>query len=137
MRARASNPILPGFYPDPSVCRVGKDYYLVDSTFAYFPGESYPIWHGALREAVWPEGPHLYKRFGRYYLLIAEGGTGHEHAVTIARGTNLKEPFVGNPCNPILTHRHLGQDYPIVNVGHSTDQYELSAGDQNGIYPGQ
>jgi alpha-N-arabinofuranosidase len=32
------NPILPGFYPDPSVCRVGDTYYLINSTFAYFPG---------------------------------------------------------------------------------------------------
>jgi xylan 1,4-beta-xylosidase len=33
-----SNPILAGFYPDPSVCRVGSNYYLVNSTFSYFPG---------------------------------------------------------------------------------------------------
>jgi xylan 1,4-beta-xylosidase len=33
-----SNPILAGFYPDPSICRVGNDYYLVTSTFSYFPG---------------------------------------------------------------------------------------------------
>lgn len=32
------NPILPGFHPDPSLTRVGEDYYLVTSTFAYFPG---------------------------------------------------------------------------------------------------
>jgi alpha-N-arabinofuranosidase len=32
------NPILAGFYPDPSICRVGKDFYLVTSTFSYFPG---------------------------------------------------------------------------------------------------
>ena len=32
------NPILPGFYPDPSICRVGDDYYIVNSSFAYFPG---------------------------------------------------------------------------------------------------
>lgn len=37
------NPILTGFYPDPSICRVGGDYYLVNSTFAYFPG--LPIFH--------------------------------------------------------------------------------------------
>ena len=37
------NPILAGFYPDPSVCRVGDDFYLVNSTFAYFPG--IPIFH--------------------------------------------------------------------------------------------
>jgi xylan 1,4-beta-xylosidase len=29
----ASNPVLPGCYPDPSICRVGDDYYLVTSTF--------------------------------------------------------------------------------------------------------
>ena len=39
----STNPILPGFYPDPSVCRVDNDYYLVTSTFAYFPGV--PIFH--------------------------------------------------------------------------------------------
>lgn len=33
-----SNPILAGFYPDPSICRVDSDFYLVNSTFAYFPG---------------------------------------------------------------------------------------------------
>jgi xylan 1,4-beta-xylosidase len=37
------NPILSGFYPDPSICRVGSDYYLVNSTFAYFPG--IPFFH--------------------------------------------------------------------------------------------
>lgn len=37
------NPILPGFHPDPSVCRVGDDYYLATSTFEYFPGV--PIFH--------------------------------------------------------------------------------------------
>jgi len=37
------NPILAGFHPDPSVCRVGDDYYLINSTFAYFPG--IPIFH--------------------------------------------------------------------------------------------
>ncbi len=37
------NPIIPGFYSDPSVCRVGDDYYLITSTFEYFPGV--PIFH--------------------------------------------------------------------------------------------
>lgn len=248
MEKRASNPILAGFYPDPSVCRVGEDYYLVTSTFAYFPGvpifhsrdlvnwkqignildrkeqlnlagawhsggifaptiryhegifymittnvgnggnfivtatdpagpwsdphfiegadgidpslffdddgrcyytgtkgrregesyygdneiwvqeldikgmkligESHAIWHGALKDVVWPEGPHIYKKDDRYYLIIAEAGTGHAHAVTVASGTSITEPFSGHNCNPILTHRHLGLDYPIVNVGH-------------------
>ncbi len=37
------NPILPGFNPDPSICRVGEDFYLVTSSFEYFPG--LPIYH--------------------------------------------------------------------------------------------
>ena len=37
------NPILSGFYPDPSICQAGDDYYLINSTFAYFPG--IPIFH--------------------------------------------------------------------------------------------
>lgn len=37
------NPILSGFYPDPSICRAGNDYYIVNSSFSYFPG--IPIFH--------------------------------------------------------------------------------------------
>jgi xylan 1,4-beta-xylosidase len=37
------NPILAGFYPDPSILKVGSDYYLINSTFAYFPG--IPVFH--------------------------------------------------------------------------------------------
>ncbi len=244
-----SNPILPGFYPDPSICRVGEDYYLVSSSFAYFPGipvfhsldlvhwkqiahaldrpsqldldgqehshgiyaptirfhegtfyiittnvgsienfiitakdpagpwsepyilkdapgidpslffdddgrvyytgtHSVPVgaeyygdneiwlqeldlktmqlsgakhglWRGAMKHAIWPEGPHLYKINGYYYLMIAEGGTDYHHSVTIARSSSLTGPYEGNPTNPILTHRHLGRSYPIVNVGHA------------------
>ena len=41
--ATAKNPILNGFYPDPSICRVGDDFYLVTSSFVYAPGV--PIFH--------------------------------------------------------------------------------------------
>ena len=243
------NPIIPGFYPDPSICRVGEDYYLVTSTFEYFPGvpifhsrdlvhwqqighvldrpsqldldgikpshgiyaptiryhdgtfymittnvgkrgnfvvtatdpagpwsdpfwlddapgidpsllfdddgrayytgnreppsgrsrfpghreiwlqeldlktmqlagEKHVLWDGACG-GVHAEGPHLYKIDGLYYLMIAEGGTGHDHAVTIARSETITGPYHSNPRNPILTHRHLGLDYPIVNTGHA------------------
>ena len=37
------NPVIPGFFSDPSVCRVGDDYYLVNSTFEYFP--AVPVFH--------------------------------------------------------------------------------------------
>lgn len=39
----ATTPVIPGFFPDPSVCRVGADYYLANSSFEYAPG--IPIWH--------------------------------------------------------------------------------------------
>ena len=37
------NPIIPGYNPDPSICRVGNDFYIVNSTFEFFPGV--PIYH--------------------------------------------------------------------------------------------
>ncbi|MFF9623927.1 glycoside hydrolase family 43 protein [Streptomyces griseosporeus] len=40
---RATNPVIPGFHPDPSICRVGDDYYLACSSFEYFPGV--PLFH--------------------------------------------------------------------------------------------
>lgn len=250
------NPILPGFHPDPSICRVGKDFYIVTSSFSYFPGvpifhsrdlknweqlgyvldrpEQLPcsyemlsggifaptiryhdgtwymittnmsmgcvnfivtadapegpwsamhviegadgidpslffnddgrayytgttragdehgsyqaiwcseidlhemklvgerkiLWRGALVDAGSPEGPHLYKKDGWYYLMIAEGGTEHFHAVTISRSKEVMGPYTGYEGNPILTHRHLGADYPICNVGHA-DLVELEDG---------
>lgn len=53
------NPIIPGFYPDPSVCRVGEDFFLVNSSFEYFPGV--PIWHS--RDLVnWRQLGHVLTR---------------------------------------------------------------------------
>ena len=37
------NPIISGYNPDPSICRVGEDYYIVNSSFEYFPGV--PVYH--------------------------------------------------------------------------------------------
>ena len=233
------NPVLPGFYPDPSICRVGEDYYMVTSTFAYFPG--IPIFHGkdlihwnqigycltrdsqldlkrcnigsglwapTIRwrdgvfymictnvsgkgnfyvtatdpagewsDPIWikpggvdpsifwdddgaayltstgganagiavgkidlktgellsdvvtvwygtggrhPEGPHLYKKDGYYYLMIAEGGSTKDgHCVTIARARNVFGPYDPCPHNPILTHyRRVSQGNPIQSLGH-------------------
>lgn len=81
-------------------------------------GVSTKIWKGAMNNVIWPEGPHLYKYEGYYYLMIAEGGTGFDHAVTVARSRDIAGPYKGNPRNPIVTHRHLGHAYPVRNVGH-------------------
>ena len=253
------NPILPGFYPDPSICRVGDDFYLVNSSFAFFPGlplfhsrdlvswtqignvmdrveqlpldgaratrglfaptirhnkgtfyvictnvdnggnffvsatdpagpwsdpvwlpeaegidpslffdddgrvwymgtrpasegpaysgnweiwireidvtakkdnfkgEARGIWRGALRDCIWPEGPHIYRKDGWYYLFIAEGGTGMDHAITVARSKTLFGPWEGKRSNPILTHRNLGRTADLINVGHS-DLFDDTAG---------
>lgn len=77
------------------------------------------VWNGAMRKAEWPEGPHLYKKDGWYYIMHAEGGTGPSHAVCIARSRNLWGPYENNLLNPIFTHRHLGKAYPIRYVGHA------------------
>ena len=82
-------------------------------------GPKHSLWDGALKGGVHAEAPHIYKINGMYYLLIAEGGTAHNHAVTIARSEELTGPYEGNPRNPILTHRHLGLNYPIVGTGHA------------------
>ena len=53
------NPIIPGFNPDPSICRVGQDYYLVTSSFEFFPGV--PLWHS--RDLVnWQQLGHILTR---------------------------------------------------------------------------
>jgi len=91
-------------------------------------GEMYVLWDGALKKAIWAEAPHIYKIHGLYYLMIAEGGTAHNHAVTIARSDKLSGPYEVNPRNPILTHRHLGLDYPIVGTGHA-DLVETQTGE--------
>ena len=53
------NPIIPGFHPDPSIVRVGQDYYLVTSSFEFFPGV--PIFHS--RDLVhWRQIGHVLTR---------------------------------------------------------------------------
>jgi xylan 1,4-beta-xylosidase len=82
-------------------------------------GDETVLWDGAVKGVVWAEAPHIYKVNGYYYLLIAEGGTAHHHAVTMARSATITGPYEGNRGNPLLTHRHLGLDYPIVGTGHA------------------
>lgn len=65
-----------------------------------------------------PEGPHLYKKGGYYYLLTAEGGTEYGHAVTMARSRNIEGPYELHPGNPILTSRdNLRAD--LQKAGHA------------------
>ncbi len=82
-------------------------------------GEKHSLWDGAVKGNVHTEAPHLYKINGYYYLLVAEAGTGHHHAVSFARSEHVTGPYENNPMNPVLTHRNLGVSHPIVGTGHA------------------
>lgn len=95
-----------------------------DSSRGLVIGEEHIIWTGAVRGAVWAEGPHLFEHEGRFYLLAAEGGTEFHHAVCIAHSSSVTGPYQGNRANPVLTHRHLGhpghgEGPEVVGVGHA------------------
>lgn len=111
-----------GTRPNPAGVRYNGDWEIwaqeLDLASMRLTGESHRLWKGAMNGVIWPEGPHLYKREGRYYLMNAEGGTGPNHCVSIARADAVFGPYTGNPDNPILTHRHLGRDYPVTCAGH-------------------
>jgi xylan 1,4-beta-xylosidase len=86
---------------DPSV---GK---LVGPVRNIFPGSS----HGLV------EAPHLHKRNGWYYLTTAEGGTGYDHAVTMARSRRIEGPYALHP----LIHPITSKDAPeaaLQRAGH-------------------
>lgn len=112
-----------GTHPNPDGCRYDGDWFIyiqeLDVQNWKMVGEKHNVWNGAMRGVHWPEGPHLYKIGEYYYILHAEGGTGPEHAVSVARSKDVFGPYENNFCNPILTHRHMGQAYPIKYVGHA------------------
>ena len=89
-------------------------------------GKKHLLWRGACG-GVWAEGPHMYKKDGRYYLIIAEGGTSFNHAVMVALSDNIEGPYISNPRNPIITSRHLSYDNWVNSTGHG-DILELNDG---------
>ena len=89
-------------------------------------GERYSVWRGACGGCC-VEGPHMYKIHGKYYLMVAEGGTSYNHAVMISASDNVSGPFDSNPRNPILTSRHLSQNNWVHSTGHA-DLVELQDG---------
>lgn len=64
------------------------------------------------------EGPSMFKKDGYYYLITAEGGTGKNHAVTVARANSLEGPFETMPNNPLMTTAH-NPEHPLQNAGHA------------------
>ncbi|KAL4896023.1 glycosyl hydrolase [Aspergillus ambiguus] len=78
-------------------------------------GPATKIWTGT--GGATPEGPHIYKKDGWYYLCIGEGGTELGHRQTIARSRNVSGPYDGYGGNPILTNLNTTEYFQT--VGHA------------------
>ncbi len=59
------------------------------------------------KNPIWIEMPHIYKRYGRYYLMCAEGGTGGWHSEVVFVSDHPRGPYEPAENNPILTQRYL------------------------------
>jgi len=62
------------------------------------------------------EAPHLFCRDGWYYLTVAEGGTGYDHAVTMARSRTIEGPYETHPDKHVISAR--GSNGAIQRTGH-------------------
>lgn len=65
-----------------------------------------------------PEGPHMYKINGYYYLMSAEGGTGYEHREVIQRSKSPYGPFEPSPYNPVISNMK-NPESPFQAIGHA------------------
>lgn len=90
----------------------------LDTSTYQFIGERFIIWNGAKTRSKWIEAPHIYKKDGYYYLIVAEGGTFTNHSVMMARSKTLQGNYEICPRNPIVSHRHLPLTHPIAVTGH-------------------
>ena len=101
------NPIIPGYYPDPSVCAVGDDFYLVNSTFQYFPGV--PVWHS--KDLIhWEQIGNVLDRASQVDLSVGGASSGifaptirHHNGKFYMITTNINMLFTGKPGNFIVT----------------------------------
>ncbi|MCG8462356.1 MAG: glycoside hydrolase family 43 protein, partial [Holophagales bacterium] len=88
-------------------------------------GEVHPIFDGT--DLGRTEGPHLYEKDGWFYLLLAEGGTGYEHAIAVARSREIHGPYEVHPENPLITSYHHPEAY-LQKTGHG-DLVETQTGE--------
>lgn len=88
-------------------------------------GEIHHIFKGSKHGCT--EGPHIYNRHGWYYLLVAEGGTGYEHCMTLARSKDITGPYELHPQNPVITAKYSPDNF-LQKTGHG-DLVETPAGE--------
>jgi xylan 1,4-beta-xylosidase len=107
-----SNPVIPGFHPDPSVCRLGDEYFLVTSSFTYAPGV--PIFRSP-NLVDWTQIGHVLERRSQ---LDLSGSTGSASAGVYA---------------PTLRH-HDGRFWVITTCLDSSgfNSFFVTAGDPTG-----
>ncbi|WP_295122749.1 glycoside hydrolase family 43 protein [uncultured Chitinophaga sp.] len=89
------------------------------------------------QKPIWIEGPHLYKKNGKYYLMCAEGGTGGWHSEVIFVSDHPRGPFVPANNNPILTQRYFPKERAnkVDWAGHA-DLVEGPDGKYYGVFLG-
>ncbi|MBR1442528.1 MAG: family 43 glycosylhydrolase, partial [Firmicutes bacterium] len=77
-------------------------------------GETVQVWAGTGERC--PEGPHILKKDGWYYAILAEGGTGYGHRINTARSRDLYGPYEPSPYNPVM--KQNDPDEQIQRCGH-------------------
>lgn len=75
--------------------------------------------HHVLRKPDLIEGPNLYKHDGLYYLMLAEGGTGTRHSISLARASTVTGPYETDQMPFILSARDFPQN-PLIKTGHGS-----------------
>lgn len=109
----------PGLFNDDDCRRYmllnrGARIFELDKTGSKKISDATLLYYGSNKRA--PEGPHIYKKDGYYYLLQAEGGTGPGHRVTVSRSRELMGVYEPCPYNPIM--RQQDPDALIQRCGH-------------------
>ncbi|TFY70917.1 hypothetical protein EVG20_g2081 [Dentipellis fragilis] len=100
----------------------------IDADSAEIVGNIHDMWPGT--GGIAPEAPHIFAKDNRYYLMIAEGGTGLNHMVTYARSQSMWGPYDPDPANPVLTNANTTQYFQT--VGHA-DIFNDTAGNWWGV----
>src|SRR5206468_6623435 len=80
-----------------------------------------------LSKPVLTEGPNLYKRDGWYYLMLAEGGTGWNHGISMARAKSIAGPYGLDPQESVITARS-DESIELQKAGHG-ELVQTPAGD--------
>lgn len=95
---------------------VGKKVVVID------PGKYYKEFVLAEKKSkylTFYEGPHIYKKEGKYYLLVSHGGTFWDHAVSIWKSDKIFGPYKMYEKNPIATNRDFSKEAYIHHTGHA------------------